>query len=163
MTFDFQVSARMSKPVAEVYQAVVNPKQLSAYFTTIGGASHPLVAGTTVLWWNQTPVEVIEVVENARIVLRWNPDSSTGNQPYKTLIDMLFIPLDDGGTLVKIGETGWEQSDAGQKASYVNCEGWTQMLCSMKAWLEYGINLRSGYFQSEMQGKPASQINHSTN
>jgi hypothetical protein len=35
-------------------------------------------------------------------------------------------------------------------------EGWTQMLCCMKAFVEYGINLREGFFLSEMQGEPAS-------
>ncbi|MFA3777097.1 SRPBCC domain-containing protein [Yersinia sp. 1652 StPb PI] len=150
----------MSKPVEDVYQAVVNPEQLSAYFTTIGGASRPLVAGTTVIWWGRTPVEVIEIVENKRIVLRWDAEISPGNNPYKTLIEMLFIPLDEGSTLVKIGETGWEMSESGQKSSYINCEGWTQMLCAMKAWLEYGINLRAGFYQSEMQGEPASLANH---
>ncbi len=25
----------------------------------------------------------------------------------------------------------------------------------MKAWLEYGINLRQGYYLSELSGKPA--------
>ena len=32
------------------------------------------------------------------------------------------------------------------KASYDNCYGWTQMLCALKAYLEYGINLRQGMF-----------------
>ncbi|KEY60999.1 SRPBCC domain-containing protein [Serratia sp. DD3] len=160
MAFDFQVSARVNKPVTDVYQAVVKPARLSAYFTTLGGASAPLVAGSTVIWWGNTPVEVIELVENKRIVLRWDAEVPTGNTPYKTLIEMSFIPLDDGGTLVNIAETGWESDQASQKASYINCEGWTQMLCSMKAWLEYGINLRAGYYQSEMLGEPASVANH---
>jgi hypothetical protein len=30
----------------------------------------------------------------------------------------------------------------------VHCrEGWTQMLCAMKAYIEYGINLREGMFK----------------
>lgn len=65
MTLEFRVNGRIGKPVAEVFDAVVNPKKLSGYFTTIGGASAPLVEGTTVTWWGMAPVVVDEVDENA--------------------------------------------------------------------------------------------------
>ena len=51
MSVGFKVSGRIAKPAAEVFDAVVNPTKLSGYFTTLGGASAPLVAGTTVTWW----------------------------------------------------------------------------------------------------------------
>ena len=64
MSLGFKVSGRIAKPVAEVFDAVVNPTKLSGYFTTIKGASAPLVAGTTVTWWGDIPVEVDEVEKN---------------------------------------------------------------------------------------------------
>ena len=36
---------------------------------------------------------------------------------------------------------------AASKASYGNCQGWMQMLCALKAYLEHGINLREGMFK----------------
>ena len=93
MTLGFRVSARIAKPVAEVFDAVVNPKKLSGYFTTIGGASAPLVPGTTVTWWNEVPVEVDEVVPPKRIVLRWDASVPAEEAPYKTRIEMNFEPL----------------------------------------------------------------------
>src|SRR3954469_12006651 len=66
---------------------------------------------------------------------------------YKTTVTMTFEPLEDGRTLVSIAEEGWRETEAGLKASYGNCQGWTQMLCSLKAYLEYGINLREGMFK----------------
>ncbi|MBE8398177.1 ATPase, partial [Leptospira borgpetersenii serovar Hardjo-bovis] len=30
--------------------------------------------------------------------------------------------------------------------SYMNCQGWMNMSCCLKAYLEYGINLRKGFF-----------------
>ncbi|MDR7034110.1 hypothetical protein J2X35_002828 [Mesorhizobium sp. BE184] len=33
------------------------------------------------------------------------------------------------------------------------------MLACMKAYVEYGINLREGYFRSEMRGEKASPDN----
>ena len=54
MSLGFRVSGRIGKPVAEVFDAVVNPTRLSGYFTTIGGASAPLVAGTDGLVLSRT-------------------------------------------------------------------------------------------------------------
>jgi uncharacterized protein YndB with AHSA1/START domain len=153
MSIGFRVSGRIGKPVAEVFDAVVNPAKLSGYFTTLGGASAPLVAGTTVTWWGQVPVEVDEVVPEKRIVLRWDGSGPKEKAPYKTRIEMGFEPLDDGGTFVTIAESGWREDEAGRKASYGNCEGWSQMLSCMKAYVEYGINLREGFYPSEMRGE----------
>jgi uncharacterized protein YndB with AHSA1/START domain len=59
-------------------------------------------------------------------------------------VTISFEPIGDDLTLVSITENGWRETPAGLKASYGNCQGWSQMLCAMKAYLEYGINLREG-------------------
>ncbi|ESW86621.1 MULTISPECIES: SRPBCC domain-containing protein [unclassified Mesorhizobium] len=159
MSLGFRVSGRIGKPVAEVFDAVVNPKKLSGYFTTIGGASAPLKAGTGVVWWGKVPVEVDEVIKDRHIVLRWDATDAEGKPAYKTRIEMNFEPLDDGGTLVTIAESGWPEGVVGLQKSYLNCEGWSQMLACMKAYVEYGINLRDGYYRGEMRGEPANETN----
>lgn len=160
MAYEFRVNARIGKPVADVFDAVVNPEKLSGYFvTTGGGASAPLVEGTTVIWWGDIPVEVETVEKNSRIVFRWDAQTKKGEPGYKTRVEMSFEALDDGGTMVTISEGVWHADEQGQRASYCNCEGWTQMLCCMKAYLEYGINLREGYYRSEMRGEPARPDN----
>jgi uncharacterized protein YndB with AHSA1/START domain len=153
MSIGFRVSGRIGKPPSEVFDAVVNPKKLSGYFTTLKGASAPLVAGTTVTWWGSVPVEVDEVVADKRIVLRWDATDEKGQPAYKTRIEMNFEALDDGGTFVTIAEEGWREDETGRKNSYLNCEGWAQMLSCMKAYVEYGINLREGFYPSEMRGE----------
>ena len=153
MSLEFKVSGRIAKPVAEVFDAVVNPTKLSGYFTTLGGASAPLVAGTTVTWWGKVPVEVDEIEADRRIVLRWDGSGPDVKPSYKTRIEMTFEPLDDGATFVTISESGWRDDEAGRKTSYGNCEGWSQMLSCMKAYLEYGINLREGFYPSELRGE----------
>lgn len=159
MELKFRVSARISKPVAEVFEAVADPAQLSKYFTT-GGAQGRLETGATVCWDfhdypGAFPVEVIEVVPNERIVLEWDAyegepqvleDGGQTQARYKTTVTMLFRPV-DGGTIVEIAEEGWRETPAGLKGSYGNCMGWSQMLCALKAWLEYGINLREGMYK----------------
>ena len=152
MAYDFTVGGRISKPVHEVFDAVVDPKKLSGYFTT-GGAQGRLETGSTVTWDfhdfpGAFPVHVVEVEKDKKIVLRWGaaPDGDPAGA-YETTVTMTFEGLEDGRTLVRITESGWRDNDAAQKASYGNCEGWTGMLCAMKVYLEHGINLREGFYQ----------------
>jgi uncharacterized protein YndB with AHSA1/START domain len=159
MDLKFNVSARIAKPVEQVFEAVSDPDQLSRYFTT-GGARGRLEAGATVMWDfadfpGAFPVDVVEVVPNERIVLRWEAadgavDHEAGTyEPggYQTVVTMAFEPLEGGRTLVTIAEGRWRETAGGLKASYDNCGGWAQMLCALKAWLEHGINLREGMYK----------------
>ena len=67
---------------------------------------------------------------------------------YKTTVTMTFNPLDgDTRTSVEIEEKGWRETPGALKASYGNCQGWSQMLCALKVWLEHKINLRAGMYQ----------------
>jgi uncharacterized protein YndB with AHSA1/START domain len=150
MELEFSVSARIGRPVEEVFEAVVDPAQLSRYFTT-GGAIGRLEAGTTVSWDfhdfpGAFPVEVVEVEPTRRIVLRWAANEG-GPAGYSTTVTITFEPIEQGRTSVTIAEQGWRETPAGLKASYGNCMGWSQMLCALKAWLEYGINLREGLYK----------------
>jgi uncharacterized protein YndB with AHSA1/START domain len=91
---------------------------------------------------------VVEVVPDRRIVLRWEASDTASGETngYQTTVTMEFEPLEDRRTLVSITEEGWRPTEAGQRASYGNCEGWTNALCCMNAWLEHGINLRQGFY-----------------
>lgn len=153
MPLEFKVSGRINKPVHEVFEAVVDPRHLSGYFTT-GGAVGRLEAGKTVTWDfhdfpGAFPVAVVEVEKDRRIVLRWAAADGTPEQggAYDTTVTMTFEPLEDGRTLVSIAESGWRKTAAALKASYGNCEGWTGMLCAMRVYLEHGLNLREGFYK----------------
>ena len=147
----YKVMIHVGRPVAEVFEAVADPKELSSYFTT-GGASGRLESGKTVMWDfadfpGAFPVEVTDVVPNERIVFRWDANDTDTVAPYKLTVTMTFKPTDDGRTLVEIEEKGWHDSEAGLKASYGNCMGWSQMLAALKMWVEHGINLREGAYK----------------
>ena len=146
MELRFQVYGKIAKPVAEVLDAVYNPSKLSGYFTT-GGASAPLVEGSTVTWDfadfpGAFPVHVRRVEQNRLIELEWK----AGDGDYSTRIRLEFEPLEGGATLVRISEGTWRETQQGLDASYGNCMGWTQMLCAMKLYVERGINLRQDFF-----------------
>jgi uncharacterized protein YndB with AHSA1/START domain len=139
----FQVQLKIRKPAAEVFDAVVRPEALSSYF--VQAASGPLKQGATVKWSfaeAPTPFDVVvrEVVDNERIVFDWPASKGAPN----TLVEMVFKSLDDGTTMVQISEAGWRADKAGVKASYGNAGGWMHMMCCLKAYLEYDINLRAG-------------------
>ncbi len=91
-------------------------------------------------------VRVSEVEQDRRIVLQWQA-ADGAYKPYETTVTIDFEPLDDRRTLVTIAEEGWPDTEAAQQASCGNCEGWTGMLCAMKAWLEHGIKLRDGFYK----------------
>lgn len=156
MDLKFEVSGRIARPIGEVFEAVVNPDKLSGYFTT-GGAKGRLETGATVTWDfadfpGAFPVYVAEVEKNKRIILHWDAGDTAAEAggeagTYQTQVTMRFEALEDGRTLVTISEEGWRQTPEGLKSTLSNKGGWMQMLCSLKAYLEYGINLREGMFR----------------
>jgi uncharacterized protein YndB with AHSA1/START domain len=146
MELKFEVHTKIKKPVNEVFDAVYNPKKLSGYFTT-GGASAPLDEGTEVKWEFKDypgafPVQVKKVIKNEKFILEWEGETNKN-----TVIEMTFEALDEKSTLVKIKESGWKgDTQKSLDSSYGNCHGWTQMLCCLKVYLEYGKNLREFFY-----------------
>jgi uncharacterized protein YndB with AHSA1/START domain len=146
MELRFQVYGKIARPVAEVFDAVYNPTKLSGYFTT-GGASAPLVEGSTVTWDfadfpGAFPVQVRKVERDRLIELEWKANDGD----YTTRTRFEFEPLGGGATLVRISEGSWRETQEGLDASYGNCMGWTQMLCALKMYVERGVNLREFFF-----------------
>ena len=165
MELKFQVQTKIQRPISEVFDAVYDPGKLSGYFTN-GGASAPLDEGTTVEWAFadnpgdekiKFPVVVKKLIPNELIELGWE-----GKKGLDTHIRMEF-EADGDDTIVRISETGWREQQDDLDSSYLNCMGWTQMLCCLKAYVEYGIDLRKGAFtglykSSEHHGTTTDRI-----
>src|SRR5277367_106037 len=99
----YKVQIKIRKPAAEVFDAVVKPDKLSAYF--IQSASGPMTEGATVKWrFAEVPgehdVQVHRVVKNQRISFEWQ----AADGDYRILVEIVFAPLDDGATMVQISE-----------------------------------------------------------
>lgn len=147
----FTVSGRVARPCAEVYEAIADPEQLSRYFTT-GGARGRLATGATVTWEFHDfpggfPVTVVEATPPHRIVIQWDGDAVADGSG-RTTVTVELEPQDgDTRTLVTITETAWQPTAPGAAAAFGNCEGWTMMLCALKAWVEHGVNLREGFYR----------------
>ena len=69
-----------------------------------------------------------------------------------------FVTLtvaDKHSTLVTVTEKSRENDEAGIKWLQGNTEGWANFLACLKAYLEYGINLRKGAF--DFMKRPANK------
>ncbi|KHD88386.1 MAG: ATPase [Bdellovibrio sp. ArHS] len=151
MTPKFDTWVIIQKPVAEVFDAVYNPKKLSAYFIT-GGATGPLQEGTTVQWEfadfpGAFPVHTKNVLKDKLIVFAWG--SAEGGKDNR--VEFVFEALNPKESKVTVTEEGWSPSETGMSAAFGNCKGWSQMLFAMKAYLEYGINLRQGAYKEVLK------------
>lgn len=139
MNVKLSVRQRINRPIAEVFDAVVDPVKLSSYFVT--AASGPLVPGQTVQWtWGDVSSDTIvdEVVQDQRIVCRWEAHQVN----YHTACRFEFSANDDGSTTLAITEQGWQSDQAGIDSALDHAGGWQHMALCLKAWIEHGIDLR---------------------
>lgn len=130
----------IAKPAYEVFEAIVNPEKMSHYFISSG--SGPMENGKTVRWVFDDvglglDVKVQRVERDRFVSFRW---SASG---VDALVEMQILP-GDPATLLKVSESEWPPDEKGIARCIEQTQGWTHFLCCMKAYLEYGINLRQG-------------------
>ncbi len=127
------------KPVAEVFEAFINPEITSKFwFTKSSGRLEP---GKQIQWdWEmydssaQVNVKIID--ENKRILIEW---SGYGTP---TTVEWIFTPHTDNTTFVSIAETGFSgNGDEIVKQALDSTEGFTLALVGLKALLEHDIIL----------------------
>jgi uncharacterized protein YndB with AHSA1/START domain len=127
------------KPVAEIFESIVNPDITTKFWFTKG--SGRLDAGRLVRWdWEMYNVSVQvtpKVIEpGKRIVIEWPGYSGP------TTVEWRFAPQKDGTTFVAVTEAGFV-GDGDQLVRYVadSTQGFTLMLAGLKALLEHNVRL----------------------
>jgi uncharacterized protein YndB with AHSA1/START domain len=127
------------KPVAEVFEALVNPEMTTKFWFT--KSSGRLELGKEAQWdWEMYDVSVRltpKVIQpNKRIVIEWPGYSGP------TTVELTFTPYNDGATFVKVTEAGFT-GDADALMEYVadSTQGFSLMLAGLKALLEYDVRL----------------------
>jgi len=78
------------------------------------------------------------VVPLGRIAFTWKAHQVEE----RTRVEMLFEPVEEGGTRLTISEAGWKRDAAGIASSHEHCAGWQHMLLCLKARLVHRIDLR---------------------
>lgn len=130
------------KPVAEVFNAFVDPAVTSRFWFSHGSAR--LEAGKAVRWdWEMygfsLNVLVKEIEPNRRILVEW---SGAGQPP--TRIEWIFRARPDGTTYVTITNSGFAgEPEQVAKQAIGSTEGFSFVLAGAKAWLEHGLELIS--------------------
>lgn len=142
MEVEVNVRDRILKPVNEVFAAIIDPAQMSHYF--ISGASGPMKAGTTVEWefadvGAKVSVDVIAVEENCKIVFDW-----AAGGPTPARVTMRLSSDESNITVLTVNEGKFPMDQAGVKRAMGQTAGWTYTLSCLKAYLQFGINLRLG-------------------
>jgi uncharacterized protein YndB with AHSA1/START domain len=138
---EVDVRDRILKPISEVFSALVDPQKMVHYF--ISGASGPIKAGTKIEWefadvGAKVSVDVVEVEENRRIVFEW---AACGART-RTTIQLREDDLNT--TVVTVNEGKFPLDHDGAKRAMGQTAGWTYTLACLKAYLQFGINLRRG-------------------
>ncbi len=141
MSLGVHVRDLVRKDIDTVFNAIVDKDKISKYF--VSSASLDLIEGAEVKWeWKdfnaKCMVNVLVIEKNNRIVFNWE-----GNQ-VATKVEMLFSNKDNGITEVNITESSYENNEEGIKRVMQQTQGWTDFICSLKAYLYTGINLRTG-------------------
>jgi uncharacterized protein YndB with AHSA1/START domain len=142
-TLEIKAALKMAKPIQVVFDAITDPEKMKNYFIAKG--SGKMEEGKTVTWQfpefdMQFPVQVEKVQAPNYISFSWTDPNGNRTTVQMKLKDM------DGETFVSITEGTRENNEAGIKWLMGNTEGWANFLACLKAYLEYGINLRKGAF-----------------
>lgn len=145
MTDTFQapvVKAQMliRKPVARVFEALVDPAITSRFWFSKGSAR--LEAGKQVRWdWEMygasAEVDVKAVEENKRILIEWDgPENPTS-------VEWTFEPRGEDRTFVTVKNWGFHgDAEKTVAAALDSTGGFSFLLAGLKVFLEHGIEPR---------------------
>ncbi len=145
------------KPVAEVFEAFINPDITSKFWFTSG--SGRLQVGKHVQWdWemydSSSQVTVKAIEQNKRILVEWSADAPT-------TVEWIFTPYGDDATFVSITNAGFHGDEqAVVQQAIGSTEGFTIVLAGLKALLEHNIrlNLVGGEHQAYINELATSDV-----
>lgn len=125
------------RPISEVFAAFTDPAITTKFwFTKSSGKLEP---GAQVKWeWEMygvsTDVKVVALEPDKRIVIEWSEPATTA--------EWVFTARNENETIVSITDSGFQGSgDEQVNAAMDSSQGFTIVLCNLKALLEFGIDL----------------------
>lgn len=142
-TLSAKASIQIQKPIEQVFDAIISPEKMNHYFIEHGTGQ--LETGKTVQWKfpefeEKFPVTGQQINQNEYISFDW----SGGTEGM--LVEIFLESQADGSTVVRIKESQMMADESGIQQAIGQTEGWANFLACLKAYLEYGINLRTGAF-----------------
>ncbi|WP_264563401.1 SRPBCC domain-containing protein [Flavobacterium sp. N3904] len=136
-----KATIQIQKPIDEVFEGIVNPEKMTNYF--ISESNGRLETGKELIWKfpefpTEVPIKEITTEINRSISFVWDEE---------TVVKIILEEQTDKNTVVKVTEDGKQYNEDNLKWVIGNTEGWANFLACMKAYLEYGIQLRKGAFE----------------
>ena len=140
---EIKTAIQIHKTVNEVFESIVDPKKMSNYF--ISKSTGRMEEGRQLKWRfpefdMEFPIRVGKIEKDKYISYYWDIDG------IELLVEITLTSSDSTGTIVTITEKSRKNDEAGIRWLKGNTEGWANFLACLKAYLEYGINLRKGAF-----------------
>ncbi len=140
---EVKAALQVSRPVNKVFEAIVDPAEMTKYF--ISRSSGRMIEDKQIIWGfpefeEEFPISVDKIVKDSYISYHWEVDGET------LLVEITLNPVNGDSTVVTITEKSRDNDEAGILWLMRNTEGWANFLACLKAYLEYGINLRKGAF-----------------
>ncbi len=125
----------------QVFEAIVNRDHLTKYFTSRSNGN--IVEGKKVEWIFEDvgailEIKILKLEENKHISFEWLASVKI------TIVDIAIKPTDKEKTNIEISESGFEMKKKDIKKALLQTQGWTDFICSLKAYLYTGVNLRNG-------------------
>lgn len=146
---EIQTALQIQKPAEDVFEAIVDPDRMSHYF--ISKSSGRMEENKTLTWKfpefdMEFPVRTGKIIRDQYISFYWEVEGS------ELMVEIALATQGNNSTLVTVTEKERKNDEAGIKWLIGNTAGWANFLACLKAYLEYGINLRKGAFDY-MSGK----------
>ena len=140
---EINTALQILKPIQDVFEAIVSPTKMTHYF--ISKSSGKMEEGKQLIWQfpefdSDFPIRVDKIEKDKYISFYWKIDE------FELLVEIKLTTIDGNNTLVAITEKSRKNDEAGINWLKRNTEGWANFLACLKAYLEYGINLRKGGF-----------------
>lgn len=136
-----KVHDTIKKSVDEVWDAIVNPEKINKFF--VSRASAPIVVNQYISW-EFADYSIILEISVFKVEVHKNISFSWEACVKRTTVEMHFISDGLDQTKIEITESEFDLSDSEMQKAMQQTQGWTDFICSMKAWLYAGVNLRNG-------------------
>ena len=141
---EIKAALQVRKPASVIFDAIIDPEKMKNYFISSG--SDKMEEGKTIIWRFpefdfDAPINVGKVEKDRYISFSWE-----GSEGKELTVEILLEPQADNSTVIRIIEKSMENNPEGIEWLGRNTEGWANFLACIKAYLEYGINLREGAF-----------------
>ena len=141
MEIKVAVKDTILRPIAQVFDCIVSPTKISKFFTSDVRGSFEQEQTLTWVFEDvgvELEVKVQKLVTNELISFQWEASGQPAN------VDIMLTSVSNTQTNIAITEAIFKNDEIGVKRALQQTQGWTDFICSMKAYLYANINLRSG-------------------